>query len=77
MTVIITVISLDHLFADRMRKYMDKNIYFLPIPDSPFILMKYNTGSCHKPGHFSTEWAEISDLQTTIALGKWGNFLYD
>lgn len=56
---------------------MDKNIYFLPIPDSPFILMKYNTGSCHKPGHFSTEWAEISDLQTTIALGKWGDFLYD
>lgn len=60
-----------------MWKYMDKNIYFLPIPDSPFILMKYNTGSCHKPGHFSTEWAEISDLQTTIALGKWGDFLYD
>lgn len=34
MTIIITIISPEHLYTDRMWKYMDRNIYFQSIPAS-------------------------------------------
>lgn len=75
MTIIITIISPQHLYTDRMWKYMDRNTYFNPSqPHSFSFLNEIWHWLGHKRGHFSTKWAEISNSQTTIFLGKWEDF---